>query len=70
MQLLVPDISLMVWIIFSLFSLGLIVLAMISLLRNTTMDNTLKLVWSLTIIFIPLMGAILFFTIGKQKIKT
>ena len=43
--------------------------ALIDILRNNFLGNN-KIVWILVVIFIPIMGAILYLTIGKnQKLK-
>ena len=43
--------------------------ALIDILKNNFQGNN-KIVWILVVIFIPIMGAILYLTIGKnQKLK-
>ena len=43
--------------------------AIIDILQNNFLGNN-KIVWILVVIFIPIMGAILYLTIGKnQKLK-
>jgi len=59
------------WIIILLAFLGIIptIIALIDILRNDFKDNN-KLIWVLVVLFFNLIGAILYFTIGrKQKIK-
>lgn len=59
------------WIIISLaltlFILPLI--ALIDILKNNFLDNN-KIVWVLVVLFLPLIGAILYYFIGtKQKLN-
>ncbi|MCK4561313.1 MAG: PLDc_N domain-containing protein [Flavobacteriaceae bacterium] len=59
------------WIIIGLaltiFILPLI--ALIDILKNNFSDNN-KIIWVLVVLFFPLIGAILYYTIGtKQKVK-
>lgn len=59
------------WIIILLAFLGIIptIIALIDILKNKFEENN-KLVWVLVVLFFNLIGAILYFTIGrKQKIK-
>ena len=51
--------------------LGIIptIIALVDLLRNKFEDNN-KIVWVLVVLFFNLIGAILYFTIGrKQRVK-
>jgi len=60
------------WIIILLAFLGIIptIIALIDILKNKFEENN-KLVWVLVVLFFNLIGAILYFTIGrKQKIKS
>ncbi|MBJ6120149.1 PLDc N-terminal domain-containing protein [Pontibacter sp. BT310] len=44
--------------------------ALIDLLRSNFSDNITKLIWAVVIIFIPLLGALLYLLIGRnQKVK-
>lgn len=57
------------WQLFILFSILLPVIALISILKNEFTGNN-KLVWVLVVLFLPFLGAILYFVIGRsQKIK-
>ncbi|MBB6609960.1 PLDc_N domain-containing protein [Pontibacter sp. Tf4] len=50
---------------------GLWLGALIDLLRSNFTDSITKLIWLVTIIFVPVLGAILYLLIGrKQKVKT
>jgi DMSO reductase anchor subunit len=67
MDLLQPSSGLLIWTILSIISFILFVAALISLLRNEQMHRTTKLMWAIIIIFVPLIGSILFFTLGKSE---
>jgi hypothetical protein len=44
--------------------------ALIDLLRSNFSDSITKLIWAVVIIFIPLLGALLYLLIGRnQKVK-
>ncbi len=44
--------------------------ALIDLLRSNFSDSITKLIWLIVIVFIPVLGAILYLLIGrKQKVK-
>lgn len=60
------------WIIILLAFLGIIptIIALVDILKNKFEENN-KLIWILVVLFFNLIGAILYFIIGrKQKIKT
>ncbi len=59
-------------IIISFVFLGIIptIIALIDILKNEFEENN-KIIWVLVVLFFNLIGAILYFTIGrKQKIKS
>lgn len=68
MQLLTPDIGLLLWAVVNILFFALLIWAIISLVRIKTADNQSKLMWSLIIVFVPLVGPILFLTIGKNQL--
>ena len=67
MELLVPDISLILWMIFLFLLPVLIVIALVSALRSNFIDTTTKLIWVLVIILLPFFGPILYFIIGRKQ---
>lgn len=70
MELLTPSGGLIVWTFLILLTLLLPILAVISLLRSEYRDSTTKLIWLIIILFVPLVGSVLYFIIGrKQKVK-
>ncbi|HEY4785661.1 MAG TPA: PLDc N-terminal domain-containing protein [Bacteroidales bacterium] len=69
MELISPDFGLIFWMILSLLLLILPMIALIDLLRSRFEGND-KLVWTIVIIFVVVIGSILYFVIGrKQKIN-
>lgn len=68
MQLLKPDIGLLLWAVINILFFALLIWAIISLVKIKTSDNQSKLMWSLIIVFVPLAGPILFLTIGKNQL--
>ena len=70
MELLLPEMGLLFWTIFSTLILVLPLIALFNILKSTFKDSTTKLIWVLIIIFVPVAGPILYFLIGKkQRIK-
>ena len=70
MELLTPSIGLIFWVLFSLCWFLLWLVALIDVLRNDFKGQNEKLMWVFVILFIPVLGPILYFTIGrKNKIK-
>jgi len=69
MNLITPDFGLFAWMIISLLFLILPLIALIDILTHSYSENN-KIIWILVVIFIPFLGSILYFIIGrKQKIK-
>ena len=55
-------------IMFALFTLVITIVALIDILGNEFKDND-KLIWVLVVIFLGILGAILYFAMGqKQKL--
>lgn len=70
MELLTPSGGLIVWTFLIMLTLLLPILAVISLLRSEYRDSTTKLIWLIIILFVPLVGSVLYFIIGrKQRVK-
>ena len=70
MELLLPDMGLLFWTIFSSLIILLPIIALFSLLKSIFKDSKTKLIWVLVILFVPLAGPILYFLIGRrQRIK-
>ncbi len=65
MELVSPSLGLLFWMIFSIVIVILPLIALIDLLRNHFANND-KLVWTIIVIFLPLIGTMLYFTIGRK----
>jgi hypothetical protein len=60
----------LVVIVILLLPLVLSITALISCLKSNFHDSTNKIVWVLVILFLPLLGSILYFTISpKQRLQ-
>lgn len=67
MELLLPQMGLIFWTIFSILLLLLPILALVSILRSDFKDKTNKLLWVLIILFLPFIGPVLYFLIGRKQ---
>ncbi len=65
-SLLKVDPGLLLWTIISLFAIILPIICLISILKNNFRNND-KLIWVIVIIFIPLIGSILYLLIRLKK---
>ena len=46
------------------------IIALIDILKSDFRDTNVKIIWALVVIFLPVIGSILYFLIGKsQKIQ-
>ncbi|HEX6335135.1 MAG TPA: PLD nuclease N-terminal domain-containing protein [Flavisolibacter sp.] len=67
MELLLPSLSLVLITLLSLAFIILWILALVDILRSNFPDNTVKLIWVLVVFFFPLLGAVLYFAIGRKQ---
>ena len=68
MELVSPAFGLLFWMIFSVSAVILPLIALIDLLRSHFVNHD-KLVWTIVVLFVPVIGPILYFTLGrKQKV--
>jgi beta-lactamase regulating signal transducer with metallopeptidase domain len=65
MELLLPSAALIIWTILSIVSLVLMVIALVNVLRSEFGDSTSKLIWVIVILFMPLVGSLLY--LGYRK---
>jgi len=71
MELLTPSFGLIFWMLFCLGWFLLSLIALVDILRNEFKGQNEKLIWLLVILFVPVLGPILYFLIGrKNKIKS
>ena len=45
------------------------VLAVLDIVGNKKLDGTMRIVWIIIVLLIPLLGVILYFAIGRTSIK-
>lgn len=65
MDLLLPgDLTIMIWA----FLAFLWFLALVSILSNRFEGANDKLIWIIVVIFVPFLGALLYWTIGRNRI--
>ncbi len=64
MELFSPDSGILFWTVLSLMLAVLPIIALITLLSKKYIDSTNKLIWVVVIVFVPVIGAILYFLIG------
>lgn len=65
MELIDPDIGLIVWSFLCFISLGITVMALFKLLGNRQLDLWRKLFWAALIVFVPTVGAFIYIVYSK-----
>jgi len=63
MELITPDYALLIWTI-AVFVFW--TLALVDILRHQFKGNYEKLIWVLVVLFLPILGSILYFVIGRS----
>jgi len=66
MELLLPELGLILWMLLVIFLVPWL-LALISILRNDFKDSTTKLTWVIVVIFLPVIGSVLYLMIGRSQ---
>jgi hypothetical protein len=66
MELVTPGMGLLVWQVISLSVFILPIICLVSIFKNDFKNND-KLIWVIVVVFIPLIGSILYFLIGRKK---
>jgi hypothetical protein len=69
MEILAPDLGLLLWSLLALVSLALMPIALIILLRNNNADKITKMIWVIVIVFVPTFGPLIYLVIGRKQIK-
>ena len=70
MELIQLEYRLILWSIFSLFILIVWITTIVSIANSNFIDHRTKLGWGLIVFFLPLIGTILYHSIGRnQKIN-
>ncbi|HET6769468.1 MAG TPA: PLD nuclease N-terminal domain-containing protein [Chitinophagaceae bacterium] len=62
-----PDTGLIITTILFLSCVSLWVLALIRIIKNDFPAENEKLIWALIVIFLPFLGTIIYFAIGKSR---
>lgn len=66
MTLINPSFGLLLWSIVSLILLVLPIMALVHMFRSN-MQGQDRLTWVLLVLFMPVLGSILYFVIGKKR---
>ncbi|MEQ8623770.1 MAG: PLD nuclease N-terminal domain-containing protein [Vicingaceae bacterium] len=70
METFAGGLGILIALIIAAFFLLLPLLALIDLLRSDFKDSSDKLIWVLIILFLPILGSILYFVMGgNQKLR-
>jgi Phospholipase_D-nuclease N-terminal len=67
MELMTPEYSLLLWTLFSLLSLVLSVIALLHIIRNRYLSRRETLGWIIAVLFIPILGSVLYFNAFKKQ---
>ena len=67
MQLITPEYGLILWSIFAICLLAVWILAMASIAKSDFIDYRTKLMWGLVVFFLPLIGTLLYYAIGRNQ---
>lgn len=62
-----PPAGLIMWEVFCVLIIALLIIALFDLLKSSFKDNTIKLIWLIVILFVPIIGLILYFAIGRKQ---
>ena len=66
MELVDSSSFLTLWSIFMLITIVISIISLINILNNQFPNND-KLIWVLVVLFLPILGSILYFIIGRPK---
>ena len=67
MELLLPKLGMLVWTFLIIIPFCLFLIAIIDILRNQFKRENTKLIWILVVLFIPFLGSVLYFLIGRKE---
>ncbi len=70
MYLMLPEWGLIFWtaIIFLMLLMVPMLVALVSILKNEFKDSAVKLTWVIVVIFLPVIGPIVYFFIARNQI--
>jgi Phospholipase_D-nuclease N-terminal len=57
----------MIYSIISLLMFVFIIWMLIDCIQNKSLDSTMKLVWILVILFLPVIGSLIYYFVGRGK---
>ncbi|HLT07156.1 MAG TPA: PLDc N-terminal domain-containing protein [Cyclobacteriaceae bacterium] len=66
MDLDIPPFLIVVWQVFAGISLAFFILSFVFILGNKRLPNREKMLWLLGTLLLPILGPILFLTLGRQ----
>lgn len=67
MEIIQPEYGLIFWIAISIFLLLIWISAIVNIAKSDFTDHTTKLMWGLVVILLPLIGTILYFSVGRNQ---
>lgn len=67
MQIIQPEIGLIFWSAFILCILCLWILTLVNIAKSNFINPDIKMVWGLLVFFLPLIGTILYYSIGRNQ---
>lgn len=67
MELLMPEIGLLIWAIFCLLTtIVLFLVALVNALKSNFADSITKLMWVLVIVLVPVAGPVIYLIVGRR----
>lgn len=67
MELLTPEIGLILWSIVILLLLSIWILTLVNIAKSDFKDPNMRIVWGILVFFLPLLGIILYYAIGRYQ---
>lgn len=67
MDLLLPNKALLFWIIFMVVFFVFSLVAIIKIVSAKNTDGVHKLMWVIIVLFIPFIGSLLYFILGRKR---
>jgi Phospholipase_D-nuclease N-terminal len=67
MELITPEYGLIIWSIFAICLLLVWILAIVSIAKSDFIDHRTKLMWGLVVFFLPYIGTLLYYSIGRNQ---
>ena len=67
MELFKPEYGLILWSIFTICLLFFWILTIVRIAKSDFIDYKMKLVWGVVVFFLPLIGMLLYYSIGRNQ---